>query len=75
MFTPTEFTALLTTKSRDSSSFLGVTSCWYRPTPILFGSIFTSSERLSCNLLPILIALLFSTVKSGNSEIANLLAE
>jgi len=42
---------------------------------MLSGSIFTSSDRGSDNLLPIDIALLSSTCRSGNSEIANLEAE
>ena len=42
---------------------------------MLSGVIFTNSDNGSCNLLPIDIALLFSTVKSGNSSIASLLAE
>ena len=42
---------------------------------MLSGSILTSSESGSDNLLPIEIALLSSTCKSGNSDIANLLAE
>ena len=65
----------MTTKFRDSSNFLGVISCWYSPTPMLLGSIFTSSDNESCSLLPIDIALLFSTVKSGNSLIASFDAE
>ena len=41
--TPTAFTASSTTASRLRASVPGVTSCWYCPTPIDFGSIFTSS--------------------------------
>ena len=73
--TPTELTASSTTPVKLSDNFFWFTSCWYCPTPIAFGSILTSSESGSCNLLPIDIALLSSTCKSGNSEIANLLAE
>ena len=58
-----------------SLRLLWLTSCWYSPTPILFGSILTSSLSGSSTLLAIDIALLFSTVKSGNSSIASLLAE
>ena len=58
-----------------SLKLLWLTSCWYSPTPILFGSILTSSLSGSSTLLAIDIALLFSTVKSGNSSIASLLAE
>lgn len=71
MFTPTSFTALVTTKSNDDDNFLALTSCWYKPTPILSGVIFTSSDKASWSLLPILIALLSSTTKSGNSFIAS----
>ena len=58
MFTPTSFTTFDTVLSKLSVSFLEFTSCWYSPTPMLFGSIFTSSERGSITLLPILTALL-----------------
>ena len=75
MFTPTLFTVFDTTKSSDSVNFLLVTSCWYCPTPILSGVILTSSDRGSWSLLPMDIALLFSTVRSGNSSMASLLAE
>ena len=68
--TPTLLTVLLTTKSKLSANFFCDTSCWYNPTPIPSGGIFTSSASGSCNLLPILTALLFSTAKSGNSSIA-----
>ena len=70
IFTPTLLTHFSTTKSNDSDNFFCETSCWYRPTPIPSGGIFTSSAKGSCILLPILTALLFSTAKSGNSWIA-----
>ena len=75
MLTPTLFTHLVTVKSKDSLNFFWETSCWYWPTPIDLGSILTSSLSGSCSLLAIDIALLFSTVKSGNSCIAKGLAE
>ena len=75
IFTPTWLTAFVTTKSKDSSNLFSTTSCWYNPTPILFESTFTNSDNGSCNLLAIDIALLSSTCKFGNSDIASLLAE
>ena len=47
--TPTAFTASSTTAFRLRASVPGVTSCWYCPTPIDFGSIFTSSASGSCS--------------------------
>lgn len=75
MFTPTLFTTLLTVKSNPSVSFLELTSCWYSPTPMLLGSIFTNSDSGSIVRLPILTALLSWTSRSGNSFWASLLAE
>ena len=75
ILTPTLFTHFVTVKSKDSLSFFWDTSCWYWPTPIDLGSILTSSLSGSWSLLAIDIALLFSTVKSGNSCIARGLAE
>ena len=67
-FTPTLLTAFVTTKSKLSfKSFCG-TSCWYNPTPIPSGGIFTSSARGSCSLLPIETALLSLGDKLGNSS-------
>ena len=48
--TPTLFTAFSTTKSNCSSSCFCAISCWYCPTLIAFGSIFTNSANGSCNL-------------------------
>ena len=43
--TPTSLTDFSTTWSSDSDSFFWFMSCWYWPTPMDFGSIFTSSAR------------------------------
>ena len=75
IFTPTLFTTLSTTKSKASVNSFCFTSCWYSPTPIDLGSIFTSSDKGSCNLLPIDIALLSETFNLGNSFIAKSDAE
>ena len=72
---PTLLTTWLITLSRDSSNLDWFTSCWYIPTPIDLGSIFTSSAKGSCILLPIEIAPLTVTSKSGNSSAAILEAE
>ncbi len=73
--TPTLFTQSSTTPCRASLSFFWFISCWYCPTPIDLGSIFTSSARGSCSLLAIDAALLCPTSNSGNSSVASLLAE
>ena len=75
IFTPTLFTTLSTTKSKASVNSFCFTSCWYNPTPIDLGSIFTSSDKGSCSLLPIEIALLSETFNLGNSFIAKSDAE
>src|SRR5260370_33849171 len=46
--TPTEFTQSSTTASSWRASSLWFTSCWYWPTPMLLGSILTSSASGSC---------------------------
>jgi hypothetical protein len=46
--TPTAFTQSSTTASSERDSFCSDRSCWYCPTPIDRGSIFTSSARGSC---------------------------
>ena len=66
--TPTEFTQLSTVKSRLLRSFVWSTSCWYCPTPILFGSIFTNSARGSISRLPIDTAPRTVTSSIGNSS-------
>mmetsp|Transcript_23751 Transcript_23751/g.49733 ORF Transcript_23751/g.49733 Transcript_23751/m.49733 type:complete len:526 (-) Transcript_23751:810-2387(-) len=50
MSTPTSQTQLCTTLASSDSSSLALTSCWYMPTPIAFGSILTSSARGSSSL-------------------------
>ncbi len=60
---------------RDSSNLFTVTSCWYWPTPIDLGSIFTNSARGSWSLLPMDIAPLTVTSKSGYSFVASSDAE
>ena len=74
-FTPTLFTTEPTTASSSSLNFFWFKSCWYKPTPMDLGSIFTSSARGSCNLLPIEIAPLIVKSKSGNSSRATSPAE
>lgn len=54
MFTPTLFTQLSTTVLSLALSFPWSTLCWYCPTPIDLGSIFTSSESGSISLRPML---------------------
>ncbi len=46
--TPTPFTQSSTTASSERESFTSDRSCWYWPTPMDFGSIFTSSASGSC---------------------------
>ena len=55
---------------RACSSSFWFTSCWYCPTPIDLGSIFTNSLSGSCTRLPIDTALRSSTWNSGNSFLA-----
>ena len=69
--TPTLLTLSSTTPVRLSANFFWFTSCWYCPTPIAFGSIFTSSASGSCNLLAIDIAPLIETFMSGYSSVAS----
>ena len=73
--TPTLLTASSTTPVRLSFNVFWFTSCWYCPTPIALGSIFTSSANGSCSLLAIDIAPLIETFMSGYSSVANLDAE
>ena len=73
--TPTWLTASSTTPVKLSVNLFWLTSCWYCPTPIDFGSIFTSSDNGSCNLLAIDIAPLKETFISGYSSVASLDAE
>ena len=73
--TPTELTASSTTPVKLSDNFFWLTSCWYCPTPIAFGSIFTSSAKGSWSLLAIDIAPLNETFISGYSSVASFDAE
>ncbi|MNQ92737.1 hypothetical protein D3C85_1081710 [compost metagenome] len=73
--TPTWLTADSTTAFKFSSRRFCETSCWYCPTPIAFGSIFTSSASGSCSLRAIEIALRSATSSSGNSVCASFDAE
>ena len=73
--TPTALTQSSTTPERASSSRAWGMSCWYWPTPMLLGSIFTSSARGSWSLLAMDTALRRFTSKSGNSWAASLEAE
>ena len=73
--TPTLLTQPSTTPSSASSSWLSFKSCWYCPTPMALGSIFTSSARGSCMRRAMLTALRSDTSNCGNSSAASLLAE
>ena len=73
--TPTEFTQSSTTASSVRASSLWLTSCWYWPTPMDFGSIFTSSASGSCRRRAIDTAPRSETSRSGSSLDANSDAE
>ena len=73
--TPTLFTQLTTTSSSFAPRSGWCTSCWYWPTPIAFGSIFTSSASGSCRRRPIEIAPRTVRSRSGNSSRATSPAE
>src|SRR3954471_11925194 len=73
--TPTAFTQSSTTASSDLASWVCDTSCWYWPTPIDFGSIFTSSASGSCQRRAIETAPRSDTSMSGSSREANSEAE
>ena len=68
--TPTAFTASSTTASSERSSLVPVTSCWYWPTPMDFGSILTSSARGSCSRRAMETAPRSDTSRSGSSPLA-----
>ena len=68
--TPTALTASSTTASSERSSLLPVTSCWYWPTPIDFGSILTSSARGSWSRRAMETAPRRETSMSGSSALA-----
>ena len=65
--TPTALTQSSTTASSARASRYWSTSCWYWPTPIDFGSIFTSSASGSCSRRAIDTAPRSDTSRSGNS--------
>ena len=65
--TPTPFTQSSTTASSVRASSLWFTSCWYWPTPMLLGSIFTSSANGSCRRRAMLAAPRKLTSTSGIS--------
>ena len=73
--TPTAFTQSSTTASRLRSSLAAVTSCWYCPTPIDFGSILTSSASGSCSRRAIETAPRRDTSMPGSSAAASAEAE
>ena len=73
--TPTAFTQSSTTASKLCANCTWLTSCWYWPTPMDFGSIFTNSANGSCKRRAIDTAPRKDTSKSGNSFAANSDAE
>ena len=73
--TPTAFTQSSTTASRLRASCSWETSCWYWPTPMDFGSIFTSSASGSCRRRAMETAPRRDTSSSGNSLAASSEAE
>ncbi len=68
--TPTPLTQSSTTASSDRDSLVSVMSCWYWPTPIDLGSIFTSSASGSCRRRAIETAPRMETSRSGSSALA-----
>ena len=68
--TPTALTALSTTPSRVRARACWLTSCWYWPTPMALGSIFTSSASGSCRRRAMETAPRRETSMSGNSAAA-----
>ncbi len=73
--TPTPFTQSSITSFSDRASRDWLTSCWYWPTPIAFGSILTSSASGSCRRRAIDTAPRRLTSRSGNSFAASADAE
>ncbi len=65
--TPTALTQSSTTASSDRESFPSAMSCWYWPTPIDLGSIFTSSASGSCSRRAIDTAPRSETSRPGSS--------
>ena len=73
--TPTPLTASSTTASKVRARCVWLTSCWYWPTPMDFGSIFTSSASGSCRRRAMDTAPRRETSMSGNSSAASWDAE
>lgn len=73
--TPTPLTQSSTTASSERESFPSARSCWYWPTPIDFGSIFTSSASGSCSRRAMETAPRSETSSSGSSAAAYAEAE
>lgn len=65
--TPTALTQSSTTASSERDSFSSLRSCWYWPTPIDLGSIFTSSASGSWSRRAIETAPRIETFRSGSS--------
>ena len=65
--TPTAFTQSSTTASSERDSADSARSCWYWPTPMDFGSIFTSSASGSCSRRAMDTAPRSETSSSGSS--------
>src|SRR5512140_2208540 len=73
--TPTAFTQSSTTASSERANWNWLTSCWYWPTPMDLGSIFTSSASGSCKRRAMDTAPRKLTSSSDNSLEANSDAE
>ena len=73
--TPTPLTQSSTTPSKAWERRAWGISCWYCPTPMALGSIFTSSARGSWSRRAMLTAERRDTSKSGNSSAPSLEAE
>ena len=73
--TPTRFTTSSTTYPSVRASSAWSRSCWYWPTPMDCGGIFTSSASGSCRRRPRLMAPRVVTSRSGYSALASSLAE
>ena len=73
--TPTRFTTFSTTPVSARSSAAWLRSCWYCPTPMDCGGIFTSSASGSCRRRPRLMAPRVVTSRSGYSSLASWEAE
>jgi len=73
--TPMALTQSSTTASKVRASCVWLASCWYWPTPIDCGSIFTSSARGSCKRRAMETAPRSDTSRSGSSLAAYAEAE